>query len=95
MAGVAQQQAAPAIDPEMPQRHQPAGAVGGDDAGRLRRQQAGQDHQRRRRQMPRHRRRQLPQRIGEDVGQHQVERAVLRELRRFESGGLDHLHQIA
>ena len=52
----------------------PAGAIGGDDAGRLMRQQARQDHQRRWGQMPRHRRRQLPERIGENVRQHQIER---------------------
>jgi hypothetical protein len=35
---VTQQQAAPAVDSEMPYRHQPAGAIGGDHACRLRRQ---------------------------------------------------------
>ena len=60
----------------MPHRHQAARAIGGDDAGRLRRQQARQDYQRRWCEMPRHRRCQLPQRIGEDVRQHQIERGA-------------------
>ena len=72
----AQQQAAPAFDPEMPQRHQPARAIGGHHARRLVVQQSRQDHESLRREMPRHRPRELPQRIGEDVGQHQVERTV-------------------
>ena len=32
-AHLAQQQAAPAFDPQVPQRHQPARAIGGDHAG--------------------------------------------------------------
>src|SRR6266404_9909773 len=76
------QQAAPAFDLKMPQQYKPARAIGGDDTAGLIRQQARENNQRRRCKMPRHRRRHLPQRVGENIGQHQIERSVLGELRR-------------
>ena len=45
--------------------------------------------------MPRHRGGHLAQRIGENIRQHQIERAALREIRSRESNRLDCLHQIA
>ena len=45
--------------------------------------------------MPRHRGRHLAQRIGEDIRQHQIERAAPRELRRRKAHRLDRFHQIA
>ncbi len=68
---------------------QPLRAVGGDDPRLLVRQQPRQDHRGRPRQMAGEVTRQHFQRTGEDVRQHQVERAALAETTMVEAGGGD------